>query len=296
MQKKSYYYLNNYILFILLFITACTDKSPTTINLPDQNITSPTDIIVPDAAVDVESIEQTLIDNSCPEGMKLIEGNWCPNLQEKCLKWRDQEKIEKWNSTHSDKKKYVVCEEFEASSKCLSKTVRHLKFCMDIFERPNSFGTLPEIMISFNDLDKECKKEGKRLCSDVEFQKACQGPDNFPYPYGFTRNNETCNTDRKAINWDQEKIKHKDKQEVKKLDQRVASGSTQCVSDYGIYDLVGNTDEFVLNTLNNFKPYKSAMVGGHWIKGARNRCLARTLVHNENFFIYEAGGRCCKDT
>ena len=77
------------------------------------------------------------------------------------------------------------------------------------------------------------------------------------------------------------------------LDQRVSSGSMPCISPYGVYDMTGNVDEWVINSSGH--PYKSGLMGGHWVRGARNRCRPETVAHAESTVFYEIGGRCCKD-
>ena len=41
-----------------------------------------------------------------------------------------------------------------------------------------------------------CPNAGKRLCTDAEWLRACQGPDETTYPYGNTREPGVCNDHR----------------------------------------------------------------------------------------------------
>ena len=43
------------------------------------------------------------------------------------------------------------------------------------------------------------------------------------------------------------------------------------------------------------KPYKSMFKGGHWCKGARNRCRPTTESHDESTAYYAEGFRCCSN-
>ena len=186
----------------------------------------------------------------------------------------------------------VRCLQF-APSKCMSEHKIHMNYCIDKYEASDQEGDMPPIMITWAQAKRNCEQHNKRLCSDREWTLACEGPDILPYPYGLNRDSEACNIDKDQKNVDVEHSKMNAK-DVADLDQRVASGSMpNCVSAYGIYDMTGNVDEAVINSSG--KPYKSALKGGHWVKGARNRCRPATLAHNEYFANYETSYRCCKD-
>src|SRR5258708_5854801 len=57
--------------------------------------------------------------SACPEAMHLIDGDYCSDVEQKCLRsWFDE----------SNKK--TVCEEFEPKSVCTG-TKSHKRFCID---------------------------------------------------------------------------------------------------------------------------------------------------------------------
>jgi formylglycine-generating enzyme required for sulfatase activity len=68
---------------------------------------------------------------------------------------------------------------------------------------------------------------------------------------------------------------------------------TGCVSGYGVKDMGGNVDEWARNVTHKGKPYESYFKGGHWCKGARNRCRPQTASHDESTRYYAEGFRCC---
>ncbi len=155
---------------------------------------------------------------------------------------------------------------------------------------PNVAGELPTTLMTWYDVKASCEKQNKRLCSRPEFTQACRGPADKPYPYGdgYHRDCTACNCDR--VPW-VDPTTHP----FKDLDKRVPLGSmARCISDYGVSDMVGNNDRFVLNETG--KPFKSALMGGHAVLGARNRCTPSTVIHNEGFSFYETGGVCCKNS
>jgi hypothetical protein len=83
-------------------------------------------------------------------------------------------------------------------------------FCIDIYEasRPdataddagadeskaiNRKGVLPWQVESNEKAEQACTAAGKRLCTPMEWQRACQGPDGTVYAYGDSYEKTTCN-------------------------------------------------------------------------------------------------------
>jgi formylglycine-generating enzyme required for sulfatase activity len=225
---------------------------------------------------------------ACSSGMVDVEGEYCPNVEQRCLRWLDPDTR-------------MRCAEFEKapdSGRCSSKT-QHKRFCMDEYEWPNRAGALPAYMASFVDAKAACESMGKRLCDDTEWTLACEGPERLPYPYGngFSRDESACNIDRPYIWPHPEKIFDPRTQddELARLDQREPSGArASCVSPYGVHDMVGNVDEWVVNASQLGKPFVSALKGGYW-GPVRTRCRPMTTAHGETFRYYQIGFRCCAD-
>jgi hypothetical protein len=224
---------------------------------------------------------------SCPDGMLEVEGDYCPDasLDQKCLRYIDPEGVFPRR-----------CAEFAPSTKCTGKTVKR-HFCIDRFEWPNRAGENPVVMKTWYDARDACAGIGKRLCGDSEWTLACEGQDRLPYPYGYDRNSEACNIDKphpdvneKALGSADPKVRDA---EAKRLWQGEPSGSrASCVSPYGVFDMTGNVDEWVLN--EEHKPYNSGLKGGYW-GPVRDRCRPMTTVHAEGFSFYQIGFRCCSD-
>ena len=219
--------------------------------------------------------------SACPEGMVDVEGDYCPTLEQPCKRWMDPEKAFPRR-----------CAEFAPSSACQTKTV-HKRFCIDRFEYPNKEGVTPVVMKTWYEARDTCQAQGKRLCGGSEWTLACEGQQRLPYPYGLERSADACNIDKPhpAVN---EKAlanaKTRDA-EVARLWQGESSGArAQCKSSYGVFDMTGNVDEWVLN--EDGVPFKSGLKGGYW-GPVRDRCRPMTTVHGEDFSFYQIGFRCC---
>ncbi len=222
---------------------------------------------------------------SCPDGMLEVEGDWCPEVEQKCLRYIDPEGVFPRR-----------CAEFAPTSKCSGKTTRK-HFCIDRYEWPNRAGENPVVMKTWYDAKDACGAVGKRLCGDSEWTVACEGQDRLPYPYGYDRNSEACNIDKPHPDVNEKALGSADPRvrdaEAKRLWQGEPSGSrSSCVSPYGVFDMTGNVDEWVVN--ESGQPYKSGLKGGYW-GPVRDRCRPMTTIHSEGFSFYQIGWRCCAD-
>ncbi len=226
-------------------------------------------------------------ESACPAGMKLVEGEYCTEVEHDCKKsWYDK----------SNKK--TVCEEFEPVSRCVGEKVKK-RFCIDTYAWPNQKGERPEVMNRFYQAQVKCAAVGKRLCTESEWTFACEGPEMKPFPYGYVRDTNKCHGDVPWDGPDMKKVAQRDPKELARLWKGVRSGSQpECVSDFGVYDLPGNNDEVVAS--ETFEAgwrgkYESVHTGGPWYKGVRNQCRPKIYTHDEGFYYYFLGFRCCAE-
>jgi sulfatase modifying factor 1 len=227
-------------------------------------------------------------DSACPQGMQLVEGEYCSKVEHKCVK--------EWHDKANDKD---VCEEFEAKSTCVGQKVKK-RYCMDTYTWPNEKGARPEVMNKFHQAQIKCAAVGKRMCTESEWTLACEGPDMLPFPYGYVRDTNKCHGDMEWDSPDMKKVAARDPEELARLWKGVKNGSQpECISPYGVADLPGNTDEVVQSESFNepgFKgKYDSIHSGGPWYKGVRNQCRPKIYTHDEGFYYYFLGFRCCAE-
>ncbi len=230
--------------------------------------------------------ESVLAAAGCPEGMVEVEGEYCPSLAQFCTRFVD------------DKPERDRCAEFKPGSRCHGHTLP-MHFCIDRYEYPNRAGATPVVATTWDEAAAQCKSEGKRLCKDTEWTLACEGDDRTPYPYGNVRDATACNFDKPYIMPDNNAYANPATREaeIARVDQREFSGSRErCVSQYGVHDMTGNVDEWVVNTkgTTDEAPYISGLKGGYW-GPVRNRCRPMTTDHNMWHSGYQIGFRCCAD-
>lgn len=233
----------------------------------------------------------------CPAGMVRVEGEYCPAVIQNCEEHHPEYKARKGDSTVSER-----CLRY-APSRCMSKERVTLSFCMDRYEYPNQPGEMPWVLTSWIQARELCQKRGKRLCTEDEFNFACEGPEMLPHVYGHERDPTKCNIDKPYRQPDQSRQMRTYEQcpsnefcrtELARLDQRHAIGSTHtCASWAGVIDMNGNVNEWV-ELPGKVHPHRSGLKGGWW-GPVRNRCRPTVTFHKEFDYGYEAGFRCCHD-
>lgn len=146
-------------------------------------------------------------------------------------------------------------------------------FCVDMFEYPNRRGTAPRVEINFIEAKDICRNLGKRLPTNREWVAACKGKKGTRFPYGNSFISKKCHTGLSLFG-----------------DAPAASGSySECVSDYGIYDLTGNVEEWVIGSSG-----KSMVIGGGWYSTDGGVCGEADTFGEENR-NFGVGFRCFAD-
>jgi eukaryotic-like serine/threonine-protein kinase len=146
-------------------------------------------------------------------------------------------------------------------------------YCVDSYEYPDQDSATPLTSITFPAADATCKREGKRLCSEEEWEKACKGPANHRFPYGESFEAATCRV---------------------KGELGPAGSAAGCRSGYGVLDMSGNAAEW---TASHFQPGVSDRTvkgGGVGSPDADLRCSSRTHRAMETQSA-TLGFRCCSD-
>lgn len=165
-------------------------------------------------------------------------------------------------------------------------------------------GVIPQAHISGEQAQQACKAAGKRLCSNVEWVRACRGPDDTTYPHGPTRREGLCNDDGRGSHplaevtrrygldpermW-YESMNHPGINQLR--DTLEPTGAHRdCRSGYGAYDMVGNLHEWTDDPDGTFRGgfFMDTMINGEG-------CEYATTAHGRDYRDYSTGFRCCAE-
>jgi formylglycine-generating enzyme len=211
---------------------------------------------------------------ACAPEMVLVAGEYCTDVRQDCNHWLDDAALP-----------FARCGDYNTTSRCVGKRVP-MRFCIDRREYTPPGEKLPQNWASYDIAKKTCEGIGKRLCTDNEWNFACEGEDMLPYPYGYSRA-PVCNQDQKDL------FEKNPRMQVLKDLREPADGRPECKSPFGVENMVGNMDEPVAREgFENNAPFRNALKGGWWMP-ARNRCRPATTAHDDFFKDIQIGVRCC---
>ena len=98
-------------------------------------------------------------------------------------------------------------------------------YYIDLFPYPDEEGAIPLSNVTQDAAERLCAESGKRLCSELEWERACKGPNNRRYEYGELYRAERCGTGSVPV--------------MRPTGIRVA-----CRSEFGVRDLHGGAWEW----------------------------------------------------
>lgn len=148
-------------------------------------------------------------------------------------------------------------------------------FYIDRFAFPNEEGAIPVTSVTQEEASALCRENGKRLCTELEWERACKGPDNRTYEYGESYRAENCRTGRPAA--------------------LVPSGfHVGCQSDFGVRDMHGGPFEWTADEYRRGREKgEIALRGGNGRDGELLGRCANVEARSSNVRDGTIGFRCC---
>lgn len=146
-------------------------------------------------------------------------------------------------------------------------------FEMDAYPYPNETGKPAKVGVTHEEAAKLCAERGKRLCGELEWERACKGPDNGKYPWGDTYNKAAC----------------------KSQPDHVSGQRASCKSGFGMFEAAGlvwewTSSDWERGTPNGDKVLRGAASDKVSYLDARCAFAKRGKPHQGN---QEVGFRCC---
>ena len=236
----------------------------------------------------------------CPPGMVHVKGNMKQDPDTNAYSMNTIEEMQKRTCDKWITKVFPErCQEFNRDkwlAMSANLKTKPMDFCEDQFEYPNHINQYPVIFVNWWEAKRLCEAQGKKLPDEEEWTFACEGEEAKPYEYGYSRDDTACVIDKPWHPYHPSQFHPRNADttmlELDRLWQGETSGSrAKCKSDFGVYDLTGNIDEW--SSAVKVSKFKSVLNGGYWGR-VRTRCRAKTRSHNENHLFYQQGFRCSK--
>jgi formylglycine-generating enzyme required for sulfatase activity len=162
---------------------------------------------------------------------------------------------------------------------------------IDRYEHPNTIGQIPTAYVGLGQAIEHCEAAGKRVCTAAEWRRACTGPaPGLRYGYGEHYEHGRCNTNAP---------------EPTGITSRTdpapyltpAGANPACVSPEGVADLLGNAEEWVLDTWSGMD---GVVEGGAWYTMEHYADCSGRYSRQPDFRldpkqpVFSAGFRCCR--
>lgn len=148
-------------------------------------------------------------------------------------------------------------------------------FYMDVFPFPNEEGAIPRTSVTQAEAAALCEERDKRLCTELEWERACKGPNNFTYEYGNTHRAERCATGNPSA-------------------MRPTGFLVGCKSEFGVRDLHGGVWEWTDSPWGrgSERPLV-ALRGGNAPQGELVGRCANAIGRSADTRAANIGFRCC---
>ena len=148
-------------------------------------------------------------------------------------------------------------------------------FYIDRFPFPNEAGAIPTTHVTRDEAAALCLEKKKRLCTELEWERACKGPSNRTYEYGDRYRAERCGTGEKP-----------------KL--RPSGFLVGCKSQFGVSDMHGGVWEWTSSPWGRgVKHDLASLRGGNAAAGQLVGRCANAMGRSPTTKSSTIGFRCC---
>ena len=152
-------------------------------------------------------------------------------------------------------------------------------FYIDVLPYPNEPGAIPTTNVTRDEAEQLCAGKGKRLCTELEWERACKGPDNAPYENGEAYRSASCGTGVAP----------------EEAARRPSGEHAACKSAFGVADMHGGVWEWTESSWNRGTKDRSLGVlrGGNAVAGELVARCANSIGRSTSKRSATNGLRCC---
>jgi formylglycine-generating enzyme required for sulfatase activity len=155
-------------------------------------------------------------------------------------------------------------------------------FYVDDLPWPNEPNAIPTTNVSRDEADQLCAGKGKRLCTELEWERACKGPSSSAYEYGDAYRKDVCGTGVA----------------VEQAARRPTGEHAQCRSGFGVSEMHGGVFEWTSSAWGRGSRDASLGVlrGGNSVAGEIVGRCANAIARSPTKKAATMGLRCCAGT
>lgn len=152
-------------------------------------------------------------------------------------------------------------------------------FYIDRLPYPNEPGAIPTTNVTRDEAEQLCAGKGKRLCTELEWERACKGPGNTSYEYGDSYRAAPCGTGVSS----------------EEAARRPSGEHSACKSAFGVADMHGGVWEWTDSSWGRGSKNKSLGVlrGGNAVAGELVARCANSIARGPSKRSPTKGLRCC---
>ncbi len=152
-------------------------------------------------------------------------------------------------------------------------------FYIDLLPYPNESGAIPTSNVSRDEAAELCASKGKRLCTELEWERACKGPKNTMYEYGEAYRADKCGTGVSA----------------EEAARRPSGDRAACKSRFGVQEMHGGVWEWTSSSWGRGHTKSLGVLrGGNAVAGELVGRCANGIGREPTKKAPTMGLRCCK--
>jgi sulfatase modifying factor 1 len=148
-------------------------------------------------------------------------------------------------------------------------------FFISVYPYPNEEGAIPIANVTQAEAANLCEQRKQRLCTELEWERACKGPENHLFEYGDHYRSDVCATGSEP--------------------RMIPSGlRVACRSDFGVRDMHGSISEWTASSWARGRPEGLfAVRGGNAPAGELAGRCANGVSRSSTYKSATLGFRCC---
>lgn len=152
-------------------------------------------------------------------------------------------------------------------------------FYIDLLPWPNEPNAIPTSNVSRDEAEQLCASKAKRLCTELEWERACKGPENTTYEYGDTYRKDVCGT---GIALEQAAL-------------RPTGEHAQCKSGFGVLEMHGGVWEWTSSSWGRGSKdgAQGVLRGGNSVAGELVGRCSNAIARAPSKKASTMGFRCC---